>query len=71
MMQWLRRSFIAGFFVTVPLFISVAAVIWIFKRRRRPDDAAVRPAARAADSRLGILSTTAAAFVLVGATPTM
>jgi uncharacterized membrane protein len=30
-MQWLRRSFIAGFFVTVPLFISVAAVIWIFK----------------------------------------
>jgi uncharacterized membrane protein len=30
MMQWLRRSFLAGFFVTVPLFISVAAFIWIF-----------------------------------------
>ena len=29
-MQWLRRSFVTGFFVTVPLFISVAAVIWIF-----------------------------------------
>ena len=29
-MQWLRRSFIAGFFVTVPLFISVAAFVWIF-----------------------------------------
>jgi uncharacterized membrane protein len=29
-MQWLRRSFIAGFFVTVPLFISVAAFIGIF-----------------------------------------
>jgi uncharacterized membrane protein len=29
-MQWLRRSFIAGFFVTVPLFVSVAAFIWIF-----------------------------------------
>jgi uncharacterized membrane protein len=29
-MQWLRRSFIAGFFVTVPLFITVAAFIWIF-----------------------------------------
>ena len=29
-MHWLRRSFIAGFFVTVPLFISVAAFIWIF-----------------------------------------
>lgn len=30
-MQWLRRSFIAGFFVTVPLFITVAAFIWIFQ----------------------------------------
>ena len=29
-MLWLRRSFIAGFFVTVPLFISVAAFMWIF-----------------------------------------
>ena len=29
-MQWLRRSFIAGFFVTVPLIISVAALVWIF-----------------------------------------
>ena len=28
-MQWLRRSFIAGFFVTVPLFVSVAAFIWL------------------------------------------
>jgi len=31
MMQWLRRSFIAGFFVTVPLFISVAAFLWLFR----------------------------------------
>ena len=30
-MQWLRRSFIAGFFVTVPLVISVAAIVSIFK----------------------------------------
>jgi uncharacterized membrane protein len=29
-MQWFRRSFIAGFFVTVPLVISVAAFVWIF-----------------------------------------
>ena len=29
-MQWLRRSFIAGFFVTVPLFLSVAAFVWLF-----------------------------------------
>jgi uncharacterized membrane protein len=31
MMQWIRRSFIAGFFVTVPLVISVAAIVWIFR----------------------------------------
>jgi uncharacterized membrane protein len=30
MLQWLRRSFIAGFFVTVPLFITVIAFIWLF-----------------------------------------
>ena len=28
--QWLRRRFIAGFFVTVPLVISFAALVWIF-----------------------------------------
>jgi uncharacterized membrane protein len=31
MLQWIRRSFIAGFFVTVPLVISVAALVWIFR----------------------------------------
>jgi len=30
-MQWLRRSFITGFFVTVPLVISVATLVWIFR----------------------------------------
>jgi uncharacterized membrane protein len=29
-LQWLRRSFIAGFFVTVPLVVSVAAFVWLF-----------------------------------------
>ena len=29
-MQWLRRSFVTGFFVIVPLFISVAAIVWMF-----------------------------------------
>jgi uncharacterized membrane protein len=28
--QWLRRRFLAGFFVTVPLIVSVAALVWIF-----------------------------------------
>ena len=30
MFTWLRRRFITGFFVTVPLFITVAALVWIF-----------------------------------------
>src|SRR3954469_18612464 len=30
MIQWLRRWFIAGFFLTVPLIVSVAALVWIF-----------------------------------------
>ncbi len=30
-MQWLRRSFLTGLFVTVPLVISVAALVWIFR----------------------------------------
>lgn len=30
-MSWVRRSFITGFFVAVPLFISVAALVWIFQ----------------------------------------
>jgi uncharacterized membrane protein len=30
MMQWLRRRFITGFFVTVPLILSVAALVWGF-----------------------------------------
>ena len=30
-MSWLRRSFITGFFVTVPLIISVAALVWVFQ----------------------------------------
>ncbi len=29
--SWLRRRFITGFFVTVPLVISVAAFVWIFR----------------------------------------
>lgn len=30
-MTWLRRSFITGFFVTVPLVVSVAALVWAFR----------------------------------------
>jgi len=31
MLSWLRRSFIAGFFVTVPLVVSVVAIVWAFR----------------------------------------
>lgn len=31
MIQWLRRSFITGFFVAVPLVVSVAAIVWMFR----------------------------------------
>lgn len=30
-MQWLRRSLVAGFVVTVPLVISVVAFVWLFQ----------------------------------------
>jgi uncharacterized membrane protein len=67
--QWLRRSFIAGFFVTVPLFISVAAFIWIFG----VVDGLTTPFYDRVLGRrvpgLGILST-ASAIVLVGALAT-
>ena len=29
MWAWLRRSFITGFFVTVPLVVSVVAIVWV------------------------------------------
>jgi len=30
MMSWLRRRFVAGFFVLVPLVISIITLIWVF-----------------------------------------
>ena len=68
-MHWLRRSFITGFFVTVPLFISVAAFIWIFN----VVDGLTTPLYDRLLGRripgLGTL-TTAAAIVVVGAVAT-
>jgi uncharacterized membrane protein len=69
MIQWLRRRFLAGFFVTVPLVISVAAFVWIF----RLVDGFVGPFYEARLGRevpgLGIL-TTALGVLLVGALAT-
>ena len=30
MIAWIRRRLLAGFFVSVPLIISVVAMVWIF-----------------------------------------
>ncbi len=30
-LQWLRRSFVTGFFVAVPLIISILALVWAFR----------------------------------------
>ena len=66
MWQWLRRTFVAGFFVTVPLFISIAALVWIFN----VVDGATTPLYDRLLGRripgLGTL-TTAAVIVVVGA----
>src|SRR5579863_4636766 len=31
MWQWLRRTVVTGFFVTVPLVVSVVAFVWVFQ----------------------------------------
>jgi uncharacterized membrane protein len=31
MMMWLRRTFVTGFFVVVPLVVSVVAIVWLFR----------------------------------------
>jgi uncharacterized membrane protein len=74
MLQWIRRSFIAGFFVTVPLVISVAAFVWIF----RLIDGFVGPFYASALQRFGFerevpglgFVTTALLVLLVGAVTT-
>ncbi|HEX2445581.1 MAG TPA: DUF502 domain-containing protein [Vicinamibacterales bacterium] len=69
MFQWLRRSFVTGFFVAVPLVVSVVAFVWIF----RWVDGTTGPLYDRWLGReipgLGIL-TTALAIVLVGAVAT-
>ena len=62
-MQWLRRSFLTGLVVTVPLFITVVTLVWTF----RFIDGVARPASMYFLGRevpgLGVLTT--AAFILV------
>ena len=68
-MSWLRRSFIAGFFVIVPLFISVAAVVWVFQLIDSvTEPISVRVLGRAVPG-LGVLLT-ASVILIVGAITT-
>ena len=68
---WLRRRFVAGFFVMVPLVVSVLALIWIF----RVIDGLTAPLFRTVFAPnvpppgLGIV-TTAAAILIVGVVAT-
>jgi len=65
MFTWLRRRFITGFFVTVPLFITVFALAWFF---RVVDDATTPLYDQLLGRRipgLGILST-AVAILIIG-----
>src|SRR5687768_14842459 len=68
-MTWLRRSFITGFFVAVPLIISVAALVWIFQVVDGvTEPISVRVLGRAVPG-LGVLIT-AGIILLVGALAT-
>jgi uncharacterized membrane protein len=75
-MQWLRRRFIAGLFVTVPLVITVAALVWIFgiidgltaplARQILGPEAPVTGSVRDYATRLAGLLATLAVVLLVG-----
>lgn len=69
MMAWLRRTFITGIIVTVPLFVSVVTLAWIF----RFVDGVATPVSTRVLGRsvpgLGVLIT-AAVVLLVGAVAT-
>lgn len=68
-MSWLRRSFITGFFVIVPLIVSVAALVWIFQLvDSATEPLAVRLLGRAPPG-LGVLMTVGVILV-VGAIAT-
>jgi len=63
--QWLRRRFVTGFFVMVPLIVSVLALMWIFRVIDGVTDPIYRYVHNPPPPGLGIL-TTAFAILLVG-----
>ena len=69
MWQWLRRSFIAGVFVTVPLVVSVVAIVWMFQFAERLTSGLGERLIGTRVPGLGLV-TTAAIVLLVGAIAT-
>ena len=69
MWQWLRRSFIAGLFVTVPLVVSVVAIVWMFRFADRLTSGLGERVIGTRVPGLGLV-TTAAIVLVVGAIAT-
>ena len=69
MWQWLRRSFIAGLFVTVPLVVSVVAIVWVFRFADRLTSGLGERVIGTRVPGLGLV-TTAAIVLIVGAIAT-
>ena len=69
MWQWLRRSFIAGLFVTVPLVVSVVAIVWVFRFADRLTSGLGERVIGTFVPGLGLV-TTAAIVLIVGAIAT-
>ena len=65
MIQWLRRRFVAGFFVMVPLIVSILALLWIFRVIDGVSAPLYRHVFQEPPPGLGIL-TTAVAILFVG-----
>ena len=68
-MQWLRRSFIAGVFVTVPLVVSVVAIVWVVRFADRLTSGLGERLIGVRVPGLGLL-TTAAIVLVIGAIAT-
>jgi uncharacterized membrane protein len=69
MWQWLRRSFIAGVFVTVPLVVSVVAIVWVVRFADRLTSGLGERLIGVRVPGLGLL-TTAAIVLVIGAIAT-
>ena len=69
MFQWLRRSFIAGIFVTVPLVVSVVAIVWVVRFADRLTSGLGERLIGVRVPGLGLL-TTAAIVLVIGAIAT-